>query len=102
MFLSRTRPGVTRGNHYHHVKAEKFLVIAGQALIRFRHVEGTHVLEYRVRGEDYRVVEIPPGYSHSITNVGTTELITLFWASEILDPDRPDTYFLPVDLRETS
>ncbi len=102
IFLSRTRPGVTRGNHYHHVKAEKFLVIAGQALIRFRHVEGTQVLEYRVRGEDYRVVEIPPGYSHSITNVGTTEMVTLFWASEILDPDQPDTYFLPVDLRETS
>ena len=100
VFVSRTRPGITRGNHYHHTKTEKFFVIAGEGLIRFRHIEGTEILEYRVRGEDYRVVDIPPGYTHSITNVGTTELITLFWASEIFDPDRPDTYFLPVDLRE--
>ncbi len=48
-----------------------------------------------MRGEDYRVVDIPPGYTHSITNVGATEMITLFWASEVFDPDRPDTYFLP-------
>ena len=53
--------------------------------------------EIRVRGEDYRVVDIPPGYTHSITNVGDGEMITLFWASEIFDPDRPDTYFLPVE-----
>ena len=97
VFLSRTLPGITRGNHYHHVKTEKFLVIAGEGLIRFRHVEGTEVLEYRVRGEDYRVVEILPGYTHSITNVGATEMITLFWASEVFDPDRPDTWFMLVD-----
>ncbi len=100
VFLSRTRPGITRGNHYHHTKTEKFFVIAGEGLIRFRPIDGTEILEYRVRGEDYRVIEIPPGYTHSITNVGTTELITLFWASEVFDPDRPDTYFLPVDPRE--
>jgi UDP-2-acetamido-2,6-beta-L-arabino-hexul-4-ose reductase len=100
VFVSRTRPGITRGNHYHHTKTEKFFVIAGEGLIRFRQIEGRDILEYRVRGQDYRVIEIPPGYTHSITNVGTTELITLFWASEVFDPDRPDTYFLPVDLRE--
>lgn len=97
IFVSRTFPGVTRGNHYHHVKTEKFFVIGGEGLIRFRHIEGTEIIEHRVRGEDYRVVEIPPGYTHSITNVGTTEMITLFWASEIFDPDRPDTWFLPVE-----
>jgi len=97
VFISRTLPGITRGNHYHHTKTEKFLVIAGEGLIRFRHIEKAEILEYRVRGEDYRVVEIPPGYTHSITNVGTTEMITLFWASEIFDPERPDTYFVPVD-----
>jgi UDP-2-acetamido-2,6-beta-L-arabino-hexul-4-ose reductase len=97
VFLSRTLPGITRGNHYHHVKTEKFLTIAGEGLIRFRHVEGTEVLQYHVRGEDYRVVEIPPGYTHSITNVGKTEMITLFWASEPFDPDRPDTWSMPVD-----
>ena len=88
-------PGITRGNHYHHTKTEKFLVVAGEGVIRFRHIEGDEVIEYRVRGEDFRVVDIPPGYTHSIENVGDGEMVTLFWASEVFDPDRPDTYFLP-------
>ena len=97
IFVSRTRPGITRGNHYHHAKTEKFMVIEGQALIRFRQVETSDVIEFQVRGEDYRILDSPPGYTHSITNAGTNELITLFWASEIFEPDRPDTYFAPVD-----
>ena len=101
IFVSRTRPGITRGNHYHHTKTEKFIVVAGEGLIRFRQIHGSEILEYRVRGEDYRIVEIPPGYTHSITNVGTTEMITLFWASEPFDPDKPDTHFLAIDPAET-
>lgn len=97
IFVSRTKPGVTRGNHYHHTKTEKFIVVDGQALIRFRQIHGSEILELPVRGQDYRIVEIPPGFTHSITNTGTTEMITLFWASEPFDPDRPDTYFLPVE-----
>jgi UDP-2-acetamido-2,6-beta-L-arabino-hexul-4-ose reductase len=97
VFVSRTKPGVTRGNHYHHVKTEKFLVLSGEGLIRFRHINSTKILEYSVRGEDYRVVDIPPGYTHSITNIGDAEMVTLFWASEIFNPDQPDTYFQPVD-----
>jgi UDP-2-acetamido-2,6-beta-L-arabino-hexul-4-ose reductase len=97
IFVSRTKPGITRGNHYHHTKTEKFLVLEGEGLIRFRQIEGSEIVEHRVHGEDYRVVDIPPGYTHSITNVGTVEMVTLFWASEIFDPDRPDTYFLNVD-----
>jgi len=93
IFLSRTLPGVTRGNHYHHTKTEKFLVMHGEAIIRFRHILDSRVIEYRVRGEEYRVVDIPPGYTHSIENVGQSELVTLFWASEPFDPSRPDTYF---------
>ncbi len=96
IFVSRTRPGITRGNHYHHTKTEKFLVLAGEAVIRFRHILGDEVIEYRVRGEDFRVVDIPTGYTHSIENVGEGELVTLFWASEIFDPERPDSRFLPV------
>jgi UDP-2-acetamido-2,6-beta-L-arabino-hexul-4-ose reductase len=96
IFVSRTNPGITRGNHYHHTKTEKFLVISGEGLIRMRHVEGGDLTEYRIRGEDYRVVDIPPGYTHSITNVGDMEMITVFWASEVFNPDRPDTYFLEV------
>jgi UDP-2-acetamido-2,6-beta-L-arabino-hexul-4-ose reductase len=98
IFVSRTKPGITRGDHYHHTKTEKFLVLEGEAVIRFRHIESDQVLEYRVRGRDYRVVDIPPGYTHSIENVGEDELVTLFWASEIFDPDRPDTYFEKVEL----
>jgi UDP-2-acetamido-2,6-beta-L-arabino-hexul-4-ose reductase len=93
VFVSRTHPGITRGNHYHHTKTEKFFVIEGDALIRMRHIESDEVTEYRVRGDAYRVVNIPPGHTHSIENVGTGEMIALFWASEIFDPDRPDTYF---------
>ena len=93
IFVSRTKPGITRGDHYHHTKTEKFLVLQGTAVIRFRHIEGDDILEYRVRGEDYRVLDIPPGYTHSIENVGQDELVTLFWASEVFDPGKPDTCF---------
>ncbi len=96
LFVSRTRPGITRGNHYHHTKTEKFLVVEGEAIVRFRHVLSGDVIEYPVRGEDFKVVDIPTGYTHSIENVGAGELVTLFWASEIFDPARPDTAFLKV------
>jgi UDP-2-acetamido-2,6-beta-L-arabino-hexul-4-ose reductase len=93
IFVSRTNPGVTRGNHYHHTKTEKFLVLQGEAIICFRHINSDKVLKYQVRGEDYRVLDIPPGYTHSIENVGQYEVVTLFWSSEMFDPVRPDTYF---------
>ena len=73
------------------------LVVAGEATIRLRDILGTEIVEFPVRGGDYRIVEIPPGHTHSITNTGTSEMITLFWASEPFDPDRPDTYYLAVD-----
>lgn len=96
IFVSRTKPGITRGNHYHHTKTEKFMVVEGEALIRFRQISGSGIIEHKVSGQDYRVVDIPPGYTHSIENTGSGELVTLFWASETFDPQRPDTYFLPV------
>jgi len=96
IFVSRTKPGITRGNHYHHTKTEKFMVVEGEALIRFRHVDGDVVIEHRVSGQEFAVVDIPPGYTHSIENVGQGELVALFWASEIFDPGAPDTYFTPV------
>ena len=91
IFISRTKPGVVRGNHYHHTKAEKFVVVEGKAIIRFRHIDRGEVIEHCVRGEEYRVLDIPPGFTHSIENVGTSDLVTLFWASEVFDPKRPDT-----------
>ena len=96
IFVSRTAPGITRGNHYHHTKTEKFLVLEGEAIVRFRRLDGDAVIEYRVVGTEIRVVDIPPGYTHSLQNVGAGELVTLFWASEIFDPNQPDTYALPV------
>lgn len=97
IFVSRTKPGITRGNHYHHTKTEKFFVVEGDGLIRMRSIEGGPVQEYPVRGSEYQVIDIPPGFTHSITNVGADEMVTLFWSSEIFDPNRPDTYYLPVD-----
>jgi UDP-2-acetamido-2,6-beta-L-arabino-hexul-4-ose reductase len=152
IFVSRTRPGITRGNHYHDTKIEKFCVIQGEGVIRFRHVlqaQGAErraqsaerraqsaereapltsdlrplpsalcplpsprrplaspishlrspisdIIEYPVNDREIRVVDIPPGYTHSIENTGATDMITLFWANEIFDPQRPDTYPAPV------
>jgi UDP-2-acetamido-2,6-beta-L-arabino-hexul-4-ose reductase len=93
IFVSRTKPGITRGNHYHHTKTEKFLVVQGRAVIRFRHILGDEIIEHRVSGDQFRVLDIPPGYTHSIENVGEGELVTLFWANEVFNPDHPDTFF---------
>lgn len=96
IFISTTKPGITRGNHYHHTKTEKFLVIRGEAEIKFRKIDSEEIISYPVNGQQPTVVDIPSGYTHSITNVGDTELITLFWANEIFDVNRMDTYFLDV------
>lgn len=96
IFVSRTKPGITRGNHFHHTKVEKFLVVEGQAVVRFRALQSAEVIEYRVRGEEFKVLDIPPGYTHSIENVGDSDMVTLFWSSEVFDPTHPDTAFLPV------
>lgn len=98
LFVSRTKPGITRGNHFHHTKVEKFLVVEGDAVIRFRRIYGDEIIEYRVSGRDFKVVDIPPGYTHSIENVGPGELITIFWAGEVFDPKVSDTY--PLDVVE--
>ena len=84
-------PGITRGDHYHHSKAEKFLVIAGTARFGFRHIvtDETHALV--TRGGEGRIVETIPGWTHNITNVGDEELIVMLWANEIFDSQRPDT-----------
>ena len=87
------KPGIVKGNHWHHTKNEKFLVVSGEAVIRFRAPNETDVIEYRVSGQALEVVDIPPGYTHNIENVGTTDLVTVMWANEPFDPERPDTYF---------
>lgn len=97
IFISRTKPGITRGNHWHNTKIEKFLVIAGEAEIKLRKVLPGEVIKYQVSGEKMKVIDIPAGYTHSITNTGSDDLITLFWADEIFNPEEADTYFLEID-----
>jgi UDP-2-acetamido-2,6-beta-L-arabino-hexul-4-ose reductase len=92
IFVSRSKPGIARGNHYHDAKVEKFLVLEGEALIRFRSLATEEIVEYAVSGRSPKVLDVPPGWTHSIKNVGSTDMIVLFWASEIFDAARPDTY----------
>lgn len=91
-----SKPGIVKGNHWHHTKNEKFLVVKGQGLIRLRRIDSQEVLEYPVSGDKLEVVDIPVGYTHSIENVGSEDMITVMWANEAFDPDHPDTYFLKV------
>lgn len=92
--VSTTHPLITRGNHYHNRKTEKFIVLDGEALIRIRQIGETNTTEFWVRGKDLECVDIPPGYTHSITNLSPDQnLITLFWISEVFDPKNPDTYY---------
>ena len=95
IFVSKTLPGITRGNHFHDTKVEKFCVIQGQGVIRFRQIDSDQILEYLVEDRAIKVVDIPPGYTHSIENTGEGEMICLFWANQIFAPERPDTYFDP-------
>lgn len=88
-----SHPGITKGNHWHHTKNEKFLVVRGQGLIRFRKIGQTNIIEYPVSGDQLCVVDIPPGYTHSIINTGKEDMVTVMWANEPFDPDNPDTYY---------
>jgi UDP-2-acetamido-2,6-beta-L-arabino-hexul-4-ose reductase len=89
-------PGVTRGEHYHHSKTEKFVVIKGTATFGFRHIETGATHEITVRGGEGQIVETVPGWAHNITNVGGDELIVMLWANEIFDQARPDTITMKV------
>ncbi|EXJ23316.1 Capsular polysaccharide synthesis enzyme Cap5F [Alkalibacterium sp. AK22] len=91
-----SKPGITKGNHWHHTKNEKFLVVSGQGVIRFRKVDETDVLEYFVSGDKLEVVDIPTGYTHNIENLGDSDMVTVMWANEAFDPEKPDTYFVEV------
>lgn len=93
IFFSISKPGVIRGNHYHITKTEKFCVVNGKAVIRFRHILEDQVFSYSVSGEKPVIVDIPPGYTHSIENTAVEDLIVLFWADEIFDPNNPDTFY---------
>ncbi|MDD3334518.1 MAG: NAD-dependent epimerase/dehydratase family protein [Eubacteriales bacterium] len=95
--LNVSKPHVVKGEHWHHTKHEKFIVIAGVGVIRFRKPSDSTVISYRVSGETRTVVDIPPGYTHNIENLGDTDMLTLMWANESFDPAHPDTLRLAVD-----
>lgn len=92
-----SKPGITKGDHWHHTKTEKFAVISGSGVISFRKIDSKEIVEYRVSGEQLQVVDIPPGYTHAITNTGDTDLVTFMWCNECYNQERPDTYFLRVE-----
>ncbi len=91
-----SKPGITKGNHWHHTKNEKFLVVSGKGVIRFRMLNSDEVLEYFVSGDKMEVVDIPPGYTHNIENLGEVDMVTIMWVNESFDSEKPDTYFLEV------
>lgn len=91
-----SKPGIVKGNHWHHTKNEKFLVVSGNGVIRFRKIDSDEIIEYFVSGEKLEVVDIPTGYTHNIENIGDTDMVTIMWANEPFDPNRPDTYYLEV------
>jgi UDP-2-acetamido-2,6-beta-L-arabino-hexul-4-ose reductase len=89
-------PGITRGGHYHHTKTEKFLVIRGTALFRFRHMISNDRFEQITNGEVPTVIDTVPGWTHNITNIGDSEMIVMLWANEIFDSQKPDTINSPL------
>ena len=91
--INITKPGIEKGNHYHHHKHEKFVVVSGNAEIRLRKIDSDEIITTYSNGNNIQSVDIPPGYVHSITNVGDIDLITLMWANEIFDPMNPDTIY---------
>ena len=89
-----TKPGVTKGQHWHHSKWEFFIVVAGHGLIRERRIDSDEILEFEVSGEKIEAVHMLPGHTHSITNLSDTDnLVTLMWANECFDPQYPDTFY---------
>lgn len=91
-----SKPGITKGNHWHHTKNEKFLVVSGNGVIRFRKVGEDKIHEYFVVGDKLEVVDIPVGYTHNIENLGDTDMVTIMWVNEAFDTNKPDTFFLEV------
>ncbi len=91
-----SKPGIVKGNHWHHSKNEKFLVVQGEGIIRFRKLNTDKIIEYKVSAQKLTVIDIPTGYTHNIENLGNCDMITIMWANEPFNPQNPDTFFEPV------
>ena len=89
-----SKPGITKGQHWHHSKWEFFIVVSGEALIQQRRIGDGEVLEFKVSADDMQAVHMLPGYTHNIINLSDSrDLVTLMWANECFDPGKPDTFF---------
>ena len=91
--VNTSKPGVTKGNHWHHTKTERFIVVQGSGVIRFRKVNDSRIIEYEVSADKAEAIDIPPGYTHNITNTGESDMLTVIWANEIFNQENADTYF---------
>jgi UDP-2-acetamido-2,6-beta-L-arabino-hexul-4-ose reductase len=94
--INTSKPGITKGNHWHHSKNEKFLVVSGRGVIKFRQIDSNDIIEYYISGDKLEVIDIPTGYTHNIINLGDSDMVTVMWANESFNPESPDTYFLEV------
>jgi UDP-2-acetamido-2,6-beta-L-arabino-hexul-4-ose reductase len=91
-----SKPHIVKGNHWHNTKNEKFVVVSGKGVIRFRKPDSEEIIEYYVSGDKIEVVDIPVGYTHNIENLGDTDMVTFMWCNECFNPEKPDTFFLEV------
>lgn len=94
--INVVKPGIVKGNHWHNTKTEKFVVVSGTGVVRLRSVDSVEVHEYPVCGERIQVVDIPPGYTHHLENLGSSDMVVLIWCNEPFDPVNADTCWLPV------
>jgi len=95
-----SKPGIVKGNHWHHTKNEKFLVVFGSGVIRLRKIDEHEIIEYFVSDKKLEVVDIPPGYTHNIENLGDSDMVTIIWVNETFDSLKPDTIYLEVQDHE--
>lgn len=93
VFISSTKPGFTRGQHWHHTKVERFCVIKGEGEIMFRKIDSKETVSYPVSDTTIQIVDIPVGYVHSVTNTGSSDMLLVIWANEIFDKEKPDTLY---------
>ena len=92
--INISKPGITKGQHWHNTKNEKFLVVAGEGIIQLRKIGTDEIVQYIVNGKEMTVVDMIPGYTHNIINTSETEnLVTVMWCNECFNPEKPDTYF---------
>ena len=93
-----SKPGITKGQHWHNTKWEFFIVVSGEGLIQQRKIGSDEVLEFKVSGDRIEAVHMLPGYTHNIINLSQTQdLVTVMWANELFDPNKPDTFFEVVE-----